>query len=150
MIELIFRLVILFGIIFGVAYGLTRAIKGKQQKKLLQEQEEADREAVPGREPFAVLAIGGVDERAVGQHAIDIEHDELDRFELGAHIRGQSTWHGEMLADRPAHQEPSSPRRARCHFHNCHQRARDGTATMTIVKVAPVSTEARSACRVTR
>jgi hypothetical protein len=30
-------------------------------------------------------------------------------------------------------------RRVRCHFHNCHRRARNGGATMTIVKVAPVS-----------
>ena len=38
-----------------------------------------------------------------------------------------------------------SLRRARCHFHNCHRRARDGRVTMTIVKVAPVSSMRHSA-----
>jgi F0F1-type ATP synthase membrane subunit b/b' len=65
MIELLVRLAVLFGLAFGIGYGITRALKSRRQKKILDELADA-------REKLASLRQALADGQ-LGQH----EHDDL-------------------------------------------------------------------------
>lgn len=65
MIELLVRLVVLFGLAFGLAYGLTRAARSAKQKKILAELAQA-REQLAGLKQ--ALSAGELSQR---------EHDDL-------------------------------------------------------------------------
>jgi hypothetical protein len=51
-------------------------------------QKQPDRETISDRKTFSVFTIGRVDQAAVGEYAIDIEHDKADRLELFTDIGG--------------------------------------------------------------
>jgi len=53
MIELLIRLVILFGLAFGAGYGLSRAARGRKQKKILAEIAEAKEKLASLRQALA-------------------------------------------------------------------------------------------------
>ena len=53
MIELLIRVIILFGFAFGVGYGLSRAARGRRQKKILAELAEAKEKLASLRQALA-------------------------------------------------------------------------------------------------
>jgi F0F1-type ATP synthase membrane subunit b/b' len=53
MIELIIRLVVLFGLAFGIGYGITRAARSRRQKRILAELAEAREKLASLRQALA-------------------------------------------------------------------------------------------------